>query len=65
MTQKTHLVLDSMPFRAGKPTGRPIPRRLIFSLIYNDLRGMGLLVGLIFRRHDMALRFRLHHGTSG
>jgi len=44
-----------MPFRAGKPTGRPIPRRLIFTIIYNDLRGMVLLVGLIFMRHDMAL----------
>jgi len=51
-----------MPYRAGKPTGRPIPRRLIFSLIYNDLRGMGLLVGLIFRRHDMALSQGNHKG---
>jgi len=48
-----------MPFRADKPTRLPKPRRLIFRLIYNDLRGMGLLVGLIFRRYDMALRRRV------
>jgi len=48
-------VRNSMPYRADKPTGRLIPRRLSFPLVYNDLRCMGLLVGLILGRHDMAL----------
>jgi hypothetical protein len=44
-----------MPYRADKPTRLPKPRRLIFIRIYNDLRGIGLLAGLILRRHDMTL----------
>jgi hypothetical protein len=39
---------------ADKPAGRPIPL-VSFPLDYNDLRGMGLLAGLILGRHDMAL----------
>jgi len=44
-----------MPYRADKLTRLPKRLQLIFSLIYNDLRGMGLLVGLIFRLNLMVL----------
>jgi hypothetical protein len=45
-----------MPYRAGKPTGRLIPRRLIFRVgDYNDLRGIGLPAGLIWGLNLMAL----------
>jgi hypothetical protein len=51
-----------MPYRADKippnvGTRLPKPRRLMPQSIYNDLRGIGLLAGLILRRHDMALMF--------
>ena len=50
----------TMPYRAGKiprsgGTGILIPRRLIFSFIYNDILGIGIPTGLIFRRRDMVL----------
>jgi hypothetical protein len=42
-----------MPYRAGKAMA-PKPSMLIFILIYNDLRGIGLPAGLIFRQGDGA-----------
>jgi hypothetical protein len=39
-----------MPYRAGKPAGRLIPRRLMAQRNYGlDLRGIGLPAGLILR----------------